>query len=128
MRAKVRLSVVMCFVVFGATLPASDVSQIGKEVAVPVHLKNGEEYQRSPRELIDFGKKLFTALWTSQEGAGRPLTKGTGAALSDPHAPLAFPRSFNRISAPDANSCTGCHNVPAIGGGADIVANVFVLG
>src|SRR3989442_952769 len=58
------------------------------------------------------------------------MTKGTGAALSDPGSPLVFPRNFNRISAPDANSCAGCHNAPfgISGGGGDIVANVFVLG
>jgi hypothetical protein len=42
--------------------------------------------------------------------------------------PLLFPRNFNRISAPDANSCAGCHAQPRVGGGGDIVANVFVLG
>src|SRR5216117_2770505 len=58
------------------------------------------------------------------------MTKGTGAPLSDPSSPLTFPRNFNRISAPDANSCAGCHNAPfgIAGGGGDIVANVFVLG
>ena len=39
-----------------------------------------------------------------------------------------FPRNFNRISAPDTNSCAGCHNTPDVGGGGDIVGNVFVLG
>src|SRR5439155_22687671 len=49
---------------------------------------------------------------------------------TDPHSPLIFPRNFNRISAPDANSCGGCHNAPfgIPGGGGDIVGNVFVLG
>lgn len=58
------------------------------------------------------------------------MTKGTGNPLSDPTSPLEFPRNFNRISGPDANSCAGCYNVPfAIPGGCgDIVANVFVLG
>jgi hypothetical protein len=110
------------------TLAAFDGSQIGREVAIPVHLQNGEEYTLSTRELIEFGKKLFTARWTSQEGAGRPLVKGTGNPLSDPLAPLVFPRNFNRISGPDTNSCAGCHNQPDIGGGGDIVGNVFVLG
>ncbi len=55
------------------------------------------------------------ARWTSQEGAGRPLTKGTGNPLSDPLAPLVFPRNFNRISGPDTNSCAGRHNLPDIG-------------
>jgi cytochrome c peroxidase len=73
---------------------------------------------------------LFAAVWTIQEGGGRPLTKGTGNAINDPTSPLLFPRNFNRISAPDANSCAGCHNLPfgIAGGGGDIVANVFVLG
>ena len=78
--------------------------------------------------MLKHGEALFSAAWTVQEGAGRPLTKGTGTALSDPNSPLRFPRNFNRISAPDANSCFGCHAVPRIGGGGDIVTNVFVLG
>jgi len=80
--------------------------------------------------LLEHGRMLFTAVWTIQEGGGRPLTKGTGNPLSDPTNPLIFPQNFNRISAPDANSCSGCHNLPfgIPGGGGDIVANVFVLG
>jgi hypothetical protein len=100
---------------------------LGRELAVLHHLQNGEEYQGSVGELIEFGRKLFTAMWTSQEGAGRPFTKGTVASISDPNDPLIFPRNFNRISGPDTNSCSGCHNKPDIGGGGDIVGNVFVL-
>jgi hypothetical protein len=79
-------------------------------------------------DLIAYGQKLFTAMWTVQEGAGRPLSKGTGAPLADARNPLVFPRNFNRISGPDANSCSGCHNKPYVGGGGDIAGNVFVLG
>ena len=105
-------------------------SQIGKEVAIPRHLQDGEEYQLTIPQLIAFGEKLFTAKWTSQEGQGRPNTKGTGQAppLSNPSEPLVFPRNFNRISGPDANSCSGCHNQPFIGGGGDRATEVFVLG
>ena len=69
------------------------------------------------------------ANWTDQEGGGRPLTKGTGKQLTDPSQPLVGSRAFNRISAPDANSCAGCHNPPygIAGGGGDFVTNVFVL-
>jgi hypothetical protein len=103
---------------------------IGQEVAVPRHLGHGEEFSLSLRNLLSHGERLFAANWTIQEGAGRPLTKGTGAPLSDANDPLVFPRNFNRVSAPDANSCAGCHNAPfgIVGGGGDIVANVFVLG
>src|SRR5437867_7013482 len=102
---------------------------IGREVAIQRHLQDGEEYQVSLPQLVEHGKKLFTAVWTDQEGGGRPLTKGTGAPLKDPTQPLIFPRNFNRLSAPDANSCAGCHAQPfgIPGGGGDIVANVFVL-
>jgi len=103
-------------------------AKIGQEVAIPRHMQNGEEYQASIRELISYGEKLFTAMWTVQEGAGRPFSKGTGMMLADLRDPLIFPRNFNRISGPDSNSCSGCHNKPYIGGGGDIVANVFVLG
>lgn len=103
-------------------------SKIGQEIAVPVHLQDGQEFQMTPAQLAAFGKTLFTAMWTSQEGAGRPMTKGTGNPLADPTSPLVFPRNFNRISGPDTNSCSGCHNKPDIGGGGDIVGNVFVLG
>ena len=102
--------------------------KIGEEVAIPVHLQDGEEFRVSIRELVTYGRQLFDAMWTSQEGAGRPLTKGTGAPLSDPSDPLSFPRNFNRVSGPDTNSCSGCHSKPSIGGGGDIVDNVFVLG
>jgi len=80
--------------------------------------------------LVEYGRDLFTASWTIEDGGGRPLTKGNGASLTDPNSPLIFPRNFNRLSAPDANSCAGCHNLPfgIPGGGGDIVANVFVLG
>ena len=54
------------------------------------------------------------------------MSKGTGAPISDPTAPLIFPRNFNRLSGPDSNSCSGCHNKPYAGGGGDIIANVFV--
>jgi hypothetical protein len=114
--------------VVAGVLTTRVMAQIGVEVAVPAHLQDGQEYTTPIRQLIRFGEQLFTAMWTVQEGAGRPLTKGTGSPLSDPSAPLVFPRQFNRVSAPDTNSCSGCHNKPIVGGGGDIVGNVFVLG
>jgi hypothetical protein len=130
-RQKIVLSAVVLATLLVAVLfsnAAGSGKKIGEEVAVPVHLQDGDEFTISTKDLIAFGQKLFTAMWTSQEGAGRPLSKGTGAPLADPSDPLVFPRNFNRISGPDTNSCSGCHNKPFIGGGGDIVGNVFVLG
>lgn len=102
---------------------------LGLEVGLARHLANGEERRLSTSDLLTQGEKLFTASWTVQEGAGRPLSKGTGSPLVDAMTPLTFPRNFNRLSAPDANACSGCHNNPfgIAGGGGDGVTNVFVL-
>jgi len=54
-------------------------SQIGREVAVPVHLQDGDEFTTPREQLIEFGAQLFNAKFTIQEGAGRPHSKGTGA-------------------------------------------------
>jgi hypothetical protein len=102
-------------------------SQVGKEVAIPIHLQNGEEFTTPLHKLIEYGAQLFNAKFTVQEGAGRPLTKGNGLPLSDPNSQLVFPRNFDRLSSPDANSCSGCHNAPVVGAGGDRVTEVFVL-
>ena len=107
---------------------SSTFSNIGREVSVQQRLADGDELKMGGIELFEKGAELFAASWTVQEGAGRPQSKGVGSDLSDPTQPLEFPRNFNRVSAPDANSCSGCHNLPRSGGGGDIVANVFVLG
>ena len=104
--------------------------EIGREVAIPHHLQDDEEFSLPIKKLLDYGKKVFMANWTEEEGAGRPLTKGTGVALSDPTHPLTGQRAFNRVSGPDANSCYGCHNEPygVAGGSGDFASAVFVLG
>jgi di-heme oxidoreductase (putative peroxidase) len=102
-------------------------SQVGREVAIPIHLQDGEEFNSPVSQLIRYGAQLFNAKFTIQEGAGRPLSKGTGAPVSDPTSPLVFPRNFDRISSPEANACSGCHNAPVAGAGGDRVTEVFVL-
>ena len=110
-----------------AALAQSPGTEVGREVAIPTHLQDGEEFTTSIRQLIEYGAQLFNAKFTVQEGAGRPKSKGTGAPISDPSSPLVFPRNFDRLSSPDANSCSGCHNAPMPGAGGDRVTEVFVL-
>ena len=50
-------------------LGATAVAQIGREVAIQTHLNDGQEFQVSTRDLISFGKSLFTAVWTSRREA-----------------------------------------------------------
>lgn len=73
------------------------------------------------RKIFDAGQVLFTSVFNTCDGQGRPATTGTGEhRIGDQPA-------FVRTSAPDSNSCAGCHNQPRPGGGGDFVANVFVL-
>src|SRR5215467_8945049 len=126
-RAWRRLAFLTALLVVTVAWAQNTNSQIGREVAIPVHLQDGEEFTIPIPQLIQFGAKLFSAKFTAQEGAGRPRSKGTGAAISDPSSPLVFPRNFDRLSSPDANSCAGCHNAPIPGAGGDRVTEVFVL-
>jgi hypothetical protein len=132
-----RLAVITLITLLPATIVLSQdkrldilAANIGREVSVMVHLNDDEEFDTPLPDLVAHGKLMFDAVWTWEEGGGRPQTKGTGRQLSDPNDPLVGARSFNRISGPDAGSCTGCHNQPygISGGGGDFVTNVFVLG
>src|SRR5215813_7201917 len=121
------LVVLSAFASVSGALAQTPNSQLGSEVAIPRHLQDGEEFTTPVGRLIQYGSQLFSAKFTSQEGAGRPMSEGTGAALADPTSPLLFPRNFDRISGPEANACSGCHNVPVAGAGGDRVTEVFVL-
>jgi hypothetical protein len=117
----------LCSLIAVAASGQSPSSPVGREVAIPLHLQDGDEFTTSLRHLIEYGSQLFNAKFTIQEGAGRPQSKGTGAPISDPTSPLVFPRNFDRLSSPEANACSGCHNAPVSGGGGDRVTEVFVL-
>ena len=118
-RPRRRLAALSATFVALAAFGESRSPQLGSEVAIPVHLQDGEEFTTPIEQLIRYGARLFSAKFTVQEGAGRPQSKGTGAPISDPSSPLVFPRNFDRLSSPDANSCSGCHNAPLAGAGGD---------
>ena len=125
----VAVAVCGCLAALASAQPQPARTVIGSEKAIPRHLQDGEEFNLSLTELVRFGEKLFTANWTDQDGAGRPLSKGTGQPLTDRSQSLAGAHVFNRLSGPDANSCQGCHIGPyqLAGGGGDFVANAFVM-
>src|SRR5262249_21197957 len=101
-RARRSLVFLAPFLVAMAASAQNPKSQAGREVAIPTHLQDGDELNLPVTQLVQFGAKLFSAKFTAQEGAGRPLSKGTGAPISDPSSPLVFPRNFDRISSPDS--------------------------
>ncbi len=73
--------------------------------------------------LIERGRVLFKAKFTTEDGAGRP--KATQAIIPTRRKSGVNP-AFTRTSGPDSNSCFGCHNDPIEGGSGDVVANAFV--
>ena len=99
---------------------------IGDAPAVQIHFSQSgiEAGKYTLDELVQHGELLFTASFNSLDGAGRPTRTGD-SRFRDRREGF---ESFNRISGPDSNACSGCHNLPRVGGGGDNVANVFVLG
>ncbi len=73
--------------------------------------------------LIERGRQLFKAKFTTVDGAGRP--KATQAIIPTKRKSGVNP-PFSRTSGPNSNSCFGCHNDPIEGGSGDDVANAFV--
>ena len=83
----------------------------------------GQLNEEALMELMSRGKHLFSAQFTSMDGAGRPMS--TQAII--PTKRKRPPRNqFSRTSGLDATSCFSCHNQPAAGGAGDFVTNVFV--
>lgn len=84
-------------------------------------------------QINDHGELLFIAKFNQCDGRGRPETTGGGdkrlvPTVDDMGDPLnAGQIAKLRTSAPDSDSCGGCHNEPEAGGAGDFVANVFVL-
>lgn len=115
------LLLALFFLLSGSWLAAAN---LGDGPVVREHFDEDalEQGQVSLQQMIDGGEFLFAAKFNTFDGQGRPGTTGAGA----PRVSGSAPR-FIRTSAPEANSCAGCHNDPVAGGAGDMVANVFVL-
>ena len=85
------------------------------------------------KEINDHGEALFVAKFNTCDGRGRPETTGGGDKRAVPTTDeLGEPLDAGQVaklrtSAPDSDSCSGCHSQPEAGGAGDFVANVFVL-
>jgi cytochrome c peroxidase len=96
---------------------------IGERPVLEEHVDQAavEAGEFSWKQLSALGRAVFDARFNTLDGQGRPASTGTGAPRF-PDQP-----AFVRTSAPESNSCAGCHAQPASGGAGDMVANVFVL-
>lgn len=125
-------SLISAFLIIGCGFNLTDPSEtedfietIGDAPSISVHIDQEDilSNKLSVEEILRKGEILFLASFNSLDGAGRPETNGD----FDSRQRREIPDNFNRISGPDANACSGCHNLPKTGGGGDNVANVFVL-
>ena len=92
--------------------------------AMPAHYSQSTILGMPLERVFSIGQQIFVTDFNACDGAGRPATTGTSAGRTPD--PVERPR-FTRVSAPDSNSCAGCHSQPQPGGAGDFVANVFVL-
>ena len=120
---QIYLMIIVLFVCLSCE--TSDVQKIGELPAVTNHLDQSsiDQGELSLEEIIQHGKELFVISFNTLDGAGRPEATGSNKKRLRRESP----HNFNRISGPDANACSGCHNLPKIGGGGDNAANVFGL-
>jgi hypothetical protein len=75
------------------------------------------------QNLTGIGEQLFTAKFTTLDGAGRPAATQAIIPTRPRHRPA---QAFARTSGPDSNACSSCHNDPVAGGAGDFVTTVFV--
>jgi len=95
---------------------------IGDERVLVRHIAEAEAAAMPIAALSARGKRLFEARFTTLDGAGRPAATQSDVPVK--RRPGETP-AFFRTSGPEANSCAGCHNQPAVGGAGDFVTNVF---
>ncbi len=74
-------------------------------------------------QLVDDGKALFTARFTTADGLGRPAATQAIIPTLRRHPSDVM---FQRTSGLDANNCRSCHNEPVTGGAADFSGNAFI--
>ena len=105
-----------CWAAEGAEPPT-----IGEAPAIADHTdqKAISSGDMSIDEIIRRGELLFEAPFNTLDGAGRPETadveRRNNVSIGNPRPRHEFPDNFNRISAPDANTCLECHTVPRAG-------------
>ena len=81
-------------------------SSIGREVSVPVHLRDGQEYSMPIAALLAHGQRLFNAVWTETIGT----INGVFARLVD-GMPLMRPRPPAGTLRPPAGTATRLERV-----------------
>ena len=80
------MSIFVCLVAVRARAQGQGL-RIGREVAIPRHVQDGEEYQLTVPQLIAFGEKLFSARIVGDWLNGRALPWGGRGSGFDSRVP-----------------------------------------
>tara|TARA_B100000131_G_scaffold195505_1_gene188010 strand:+ start:5711 stop:7180 length:1470 start_codon:yes stop_codon:yes gene_type:complete len=125
---KIFWNLILIFFLLAFTLSCNEskkeIIYIGDEPSIKKHISQSdiELGLISIEDVVTHGKELFTARFNSLDGFGRPLSAGDRTRRKNKKI---FPENFNRISGPESQACSDCHNMPIAGGGGSNVTNVF---
>ncbi|NRB75142.1 MAG: hypothetical protein HRU46_12355 [Verrucomicrobiales bacterium] len=102
-----------------------DFMEAERNEAIPGHVSHQDviDGKWTMPQLIEAGRRLFVAKFTTSDGGRRPGSTGHPLPTG---RPISLRSDFVRTAGPDANSCVSCHNRPFPGGGGDFTANAFV--
>lgn len=104
-------------------VPVISHAEPGDENAITSHFEDHVSVTgKSTETIVEHGKMLFMARFTSPDGAGRPFATQAGVPTKRRFDPS---RAFFRTSGPDSNGCVSCHLQPLPGGAGDFALNAF---
>ncbi len=109
---------------------AQQSSRIGEAPTITQHIDQADVNagRLSFQQLFAAGERLFINRFNILDGQGRPGATGNfipDARFPDDRSRFSRTPAFTRASAPNANSCAGCHNQPVIGGAGDFSNDVL---
>lgn len=121
---KYRFAILAGIALIAAPVLADEVPWAEQHIGTSLSFEAAAKLAReNVQALLDRGEALFTAKFTTLDGAGRP--KATQAIVPTKRK-RGENAAFQRTGGPDASACSGCHNDPITGAAGEFVANVFV--
>jgi hypothetical protein len=66
-----------------AVLGQVSIAQLGAELAIPAHLQDGDESRTPVSQLIEYGARLFTAIFTIQQNGNPKRWSSAGESSGD---------------------------------------------
>lgn len=95
----------------------------GPAFPLPEHVDQQSIVDRSVKDVIRWGSKLFAAEYNKHDGVGSNLSFDPEVSIRFTRYPRmdlpGFSAHPSRISGPNAQSCTSCHGVPYPGAAGD---------